>query len=312
MKPLLERLLLLAAVGVVLHCGDSPDIGGSASAAELLSAPQPSAALPSFAGPSAVGNVAPPASADVSSLASLPDVVGDPRKGWPQGYVPSRIRDRADVDFRGAKETWLLRWKSDPEPACFVEEARKSGKCLGIDGAAESGKLEIARIKDGIEIFSEDLTEVLSEKGPVVVARFPSDVRYSARGLARAEAKKLMVLGDYNQDGIAAEFVTQGPMRVWVARPGVLIGFSTKDGKLFAYKALDVATWEKVKTLSGTLEVITTPCFDHASPTEYVDVFTKTAAGVTRGRKQFTCVDRGNQPPRGAVQSSEPAEPLGF
>lgn len=278
-----------------------------------------SAGLASTSATASVSASAPPravvasASAPVPTVdsATLPDVVGDPRRGWPEAFVPSRVRDRVELDFAGAKETWLLRWKEEPKPACFVEEAKQSGKCLGIDGAGESGQLEIVRIKDGKEIASEDLTELLAEKGPLVLPRYADGVRFSARGLTTAPPKPLLVLGDYNQDGVAAEFVMQGPMRVWAPRPGVLIGFGKGSGKLFGYKTIDTATWEKVKTTSSVLEVVTTRCFDHASPTEYVDIFTKTSAGVTRGRKEFTCIDKGSSVARGAVVSSEPDEPLG-
>ncbi|MBL8742530.1 MAG: hypothetical protein JNK04_15590, partial [Myxococcales bacterium] len=244
-------LALLAIVG----CQEPGFDGASATVTASSAVVARSVSISATAKASSSSDSAPTATASSGPTpaptvdpATLSDEVGDPRKGWPTGYVPSRVRDSVDLDFAGAKETWQLRWKDDPTPACFVEEAKKSGKCLGIDGAGESGKLEIVRLKDQKEIASVDLTELLSEQGPLVLARFPDGVRYSARGLASAPPKPLMTLGDYNQDGVAAELVMQGPMRVWVSRPGVLIGFSPSTGKLFGYKTVDTATWEKVKT----------------------------------------------------------------
>jgi hypothetical protein len=301
------RWLLLSGC---LGCGDGSHQveppSASASAVDAV------AAVPASASASAPPSASTPAPAPTADPASLPDVVGDPRKGWPEGFTPSRVRDSVELDFAGGRETWLLRWKGEPEPACFIEEAKQSAKCLGIEGAGESGRLEIVRVKDGKEIASEDLTELLAEKGPLVLPRFADGVRYSARGLASAPSKPLMVLGDYNQDGVAAELVMKGPMRVWVPSPGVLIGFAKSSGKLFGYKTVDTQTWEKVKTMSTTLEVVTLRCFDHGSPTENVDIFSKTPAGVTRGRKEFTCIDKGSSVARGPVVSSDPDEPLGL
>ena len=314
----MRAVFLVFVVGCTGGPADESTAHASAQATSTALASSPPSASAAASSASTVGSTT-SASTTASALpaatvdpATLPDEVGDPRQGWPRGFTPSRVRDRVDLDFAGSRETWLLRWKDAPKPACFVEEAKQTAKCLGIAGPGESGRLEIVRIKDGNEIVSEDLTELLAEKEPLVISRFSSGVRYSARGLASAPSKPLLVLGDYNQDGVAAELVMQGPMRVWVSRPGVLIGFAKSTGKLFGYKTIDTATWENVKTMSATLEVVTTRCFDHGSPTEYVDIFKKTPAGVTRGRKEFNCIDKGSSVARGAVVSSDPDEPLGL
>src|SRR5262245_18441215 len=73
---------------------------------------------------------------------SLPPFGADEaeRAGWPKGWVPARVREKATVVIDGVKETWSLVWASLPEPQCFGLE----DTCPCHDVAdVESGELEL-------------------------------------------------------------------------------------------------------------------------------------------------------------------------
>lgn len=270
-------------------------------------APMPSAALPA---PSAASRDVPPA--PVVDPASLPDIVADAAKGWPPGYAPPLERERARVVVVGVAETWILRWKSPPESACFTRDGRASARCQGFPAGAEIGPLELVRTRDGVEVATFDLADVLGEKGRVVMPRYATDVRHSARALAAARPIALMSPADVNQDGNAAEIVLRGQYRPWGERAAYLIGFGPSDGKPFAFHSSKASTWEGVRTMSDSLEIITLPCLDHASPEEQIELFVKTPGGVTRERKTFPCSVSGSKVIRGKPTASEPPIKLGW
>lgn len=242
----------------------------------------------------------------------LLDVVGDPMKGWPDGYAPERIRERVDLVFNGVAETWMLRWKTGPMPACFTTEAKAMARCSGVTGGGETGTIEIVRVREGKEIFAQDVSDLLVEGWGLVLPKFEKPPRFSAKGLTDAATVPLIHLADYNQDGQAAEFVLPGPYRAWVDRPGMLIGFSPSNEKLNVFFGQSMAMWEAVRTMKDSLEVITLHCLDHASPTEMVDLFTKGPKGVVRGRKEWACDVVGSKVLRKKLTSSEPDAPLGL
>lgn len=271
-------------------------VAASASAAVVIPTAASSAAQP-------VAGVTP----------DLPDVESDPMRGWPAGYSPSMIRDRVEVDIGQGPETWLLRWKKAPKPACFTAEARKLARCLGLAGPGESGPIEIVRVRDGAEVAASDLTPIFGQEDAPVIARFPPGVRFSAKALTEAKATKVMDLRDYNQDGRAAEFVLVGrynPRRgPPLDRIGHLTGLSPNGGGLFSYAIEGTGTWESVRTMTDTFELVLIPCNDHASDLEYVDVFTRTPRGVTREMRKYRCLPTGA---RGRLAESEGQKPLGF
>lgn len=266
-------------------------------------APAPPAPIPA----PVVSSAPPPtASAAPSAALPLPDTEGDPKIGWPEGYAPSRIREQVDVTLGSRHETWLLRWKKAPSSACFTEAGRKTARCLGLPGGSESGEVELVRREGERELEAIDLTEVIGEKGVAVLPRFEGPVRFSARGLTEAKTVRLMALRDVNLDGQTAEIVVPGRWQQTGIRQSILAGVSPTTNKVFAFISESASVWDRVAALppGGKLEVITLPCLDHASPTEYVDVFTRGEAGVSRAKKQFACTVKGDRVIRMKVESS--------
>jgi hypothetical protein len=309
------------SAALLVACGDGSRAGtptGTPIARESVASGSPSATVTASASatppPTPSSAPAPSVSGTSDEPAGRPDLSDaetPPAKGWPPGYVPSRVRESVTLDLASGRETWLLRWKADPEPACFSETAQQTARCLLLAGPGESGAIELVRVVGGQDVARMDLTEILGDPGRAVLPRFPKGVRFSARALAEAKPLRLMVLRDVNQDGLAAEMLLPGRWR-WGERASYLAGFSPTTHRGFAYYARRASDWEAVAQMKDRLEIVTTPCLDHASPSEYFDLFEKGPKGISRTQEQWACDVVGDAVVRRKREDTSTAEPLGL
>jgi hypothetical protein len=236
----------------------------------------------------------------------------------PSGPVP---REEIQVKVDGVVERWRLEWRAPPELACFETEGITC-PCEGF-AHAERGELELVRLRPGRPAERTPLTPLFGdpapgEEGPRAMLRrwrpaegdgeLAPDERL--RVLSRRKSLRAMVLGDYDHDGQAREFVLQTNAFGCGMREAVLIGFDRREGRVHALGSaehperplvLEPETWEKLRA-SARIESVETPCGDHGSELETVMRVRADGQGLHVTRELYTCTEVGG---RGTLQSSE-------
>lgn len=230
---------------------------------------------------------------------------------WAAGPV---VREEARVKVDGVVERWRLEWRSAPELDCFEPEG-VTCPCQGF-AYAESGELEFVRSRLGAPDERLPLTPLFGGD-PARLRRWKplasdEELRPEQRlgVLARRESLRAMVLGDYDHDGQAREFVLQTAALACGLREAVLIGVDKRDGRARALGTvehperplvLEPETWAKLLK-AAEVESVETPCGDHGSEGEDVIRLRADARGLHATRERYRCTDSFA---RGAHVSSE-------
>jgi hypothetical protein len=111
---------------------------------------------------------------------------------------------------------------------------------------------------------------------------------------------RAMVLGDYDHDGQALEFVLQTQASGCGMREAVLIGFDRHAGRLRALGTaehperplvLEPETWDKLRG-AARIEAVETPCGDHGSELEEVLRVRADDQGLHAIRELYRCTEK--------------------
>ena len=239
------------------------------------------------------------------------------------GAAPQKplVREELRVSVNGVVERWRLEWRSPPELACFETEG-VTCPCEGF-AQGEQGELDLVRQRPGAPEERVALTPLFADDGggdaPVraVLRGWEVSARDGAlteeerpRALRRRKRVRAMVLGDYDHDGQAREFVLQTQASGCGLRDAVLLGVDRRDGHLRALGTvehpdrplvLEPETWAKLRG-AARVDSVETPCGDHGSESESVVRVHADAAGLHATRAFYTCTPEGQ---RGASASSE-------
>lgn len=225
------------------------------------------------------------------------------------------VREEARVKVDGVTERWRLEWRAPPELDCFETEG-VTCPCEGF-AYAERGALELVRTRPGKPVERLALTPLFGG-GPARLRRWKpasGDEALSpeqrAAVLAKRKSQRAMVLGDYDHDGQAREFVLQTAAHGCGLREAVLIGVDPRDGRMRALATaehperplvLEPGTWAKLLK-AAEVESVETPCGDHGSEAEDVIRLRADARGLHATRELYRCTKQGG---RGARESTEP------
>ncbi|OJT25211.1 hypothetical protein BO221_12700 [Archangium sp. Cb G35] len=230
------------------------------------------------------------------------------------------LREEVRVTVDGVAERWRIEWRAPPELACFETEG-VSCPCEGF-AQGERGELELLRSRPGRPVERLPLSPlfgppVQGEARPLAMLRgwAPAEgdeaLAPGARrqALQRRERVRAMVLGDYDHDGQAREFVLQTQAHGCGLREAVLIGVDRRDGRVRALGTaehpdtplvLEPETWAMLRG-SARIESVETPCGDHGSEQERVLRVLADEKGLHATSELYACTDAG----RGALVSSE-------
>ncbi len=208
--------------------------------------------------------------------------------------APPPVRDRATVTVApGVVEQWELVWDAPPARYCDAPDDALTCPCAGFE-FGDQGRASLVRARQGrvIErfsldaLFSEGVGGILGSGA--VFGRYaltPADRDALASGgapraiLARFAGRPLrpvLVVRDYDGDGIAAEFVLQVGAGPCGHAASVLIGLGAR-GALHALGGSgdgqdpvvleDPAQWEQLRTRPRS-RIVLSRCGDHGSEEE--------------------------------------------
>ncbi len=224
------------------------------------------------------------------------------------------VREEAQVKVDGVLERWRLEWRAPPELDCFEPEGI-SCTCEGF-AYAERGELELVRTRPGKPVERLALTPLFGGD-PARLRRWKPAARDEDLSpdqrpgvLARRKSLRAMVLGDYDRDGQAREFVLQTAAYGCGMREAVLIGVDPRDGRLRALGTaehperplvLEPRTWAMLLT-AAEVESVETPCGDHGSEAEDVIRLRADARGLHATRERYGCTEKFE---RGAREATE-------
>ncbi|HEX5750809.1 MAG TPA: hypothetical protein VFZ09_31585 [Archangium sp.] len=230
------------------------------------------------------------------------------------------VREEIRVKVDGVTERWRLEWKEPPALACFETEG-VSCPCEGF-AQGERGALELVRSRPGGPEERLPLSPLFADAGPggapplaMLRGWEPAaddesiDPGERLRVLGRRKRVRAMVLGDYDHDGQAREFVLQTQAYGCGMREAVLIGVDRRDGRVRALGTaehpgtplvLEPETWARLRG-SARIESVETPCGDHGSERERVLRVHADEKGLHATSELYLCTDTG----RGALDSSE-------
>jgi hypothetical protein len=229
-------------------------------------------------------------------------------------------REEVRVKVDGVTERWRLEWRAPPGLACFETEG-VTCPCEGF-AQGERGELELVRSRPGRPVERLALSPLFGdaapgEASPQAMLRgwepaegdeaLAPDARRQV--LQRRKRVRAMVLGDYDHDGQAREFVLQTQAYGCGMREAVLIGVDRRDGRVRALGTaehpdtplvLEPETWALLRG-SARIEAVETPCGDHGSELERVLRVLADEKGLHATSELYQCTETG----RGALASSE-------
>ncbi|MET0404426.1 MAG: hypothetical protein ABW123_18585 [Cystobacter sp.] len=231
------------------------------------------------------------------------------------------VREELRVRVMGVTERWRLEWREPPELACFETEG-VTCPCEGF-AQGEVGDLDLVRSRPGAEPERLPLTPLFEDPATGVPrarallrgwAVSPRDGGLPesqwAQALQGRKRARAMVLGDYDHDGQAHEFVLQTQALTCGMREAVLIGLDQREGRLRALSTTEhperplvmaPETWAKLRASTRVVSV-ETPCGDHGSRMETVMRVHADGRGLHATRERYECTE---QDARGERRSSE-------
>jgi hypothetical protein len=217
-------------------------------------------------------------------------------------YPAPLVRERQLVVTGNVAETWELRWKTTPKPACEPSEISLTCPCTGF-AYGEGGDLTLLRFRKGMEIDRLELTSLFKDAdvnlgGIAILKRwepnYDLDFKASQEGdfadiVARRPTLKIMNFIDHDHDGHRSEFFLQTDTLPCGKRVGVVVGVSTSNKKLHVFgtatkptKALMLQEhiWKALSRAHGPVEVVDWSCGDHGSDEETTVRLENTNRGI--------------------------------
>lgn len=240
--------------------------------------------------------------------------------------APSRpielLRERQSVTVGGRAETWQLVWEGKPRSVCGPQDIEMAMTCPCTGFAyGELGRLSLVRRNGAAEIerlplgpFFQDLPESdakglaamqwrpmlpgdLHRAGEPVDAAFLEQVR-------RRPGPRVMLMGDYDRDGQASEFLVQVSAGPCGHTEYMLVGVSRAQPRLHGFGSADHpqdllvlpgSAWQALLTNRGTSSVTAWQCGDHGSDVRQ-QLLLSSASGAIRVRQQtWSCPDDGQK-----------------
>jgi hypothetical protein len=228
-----------------------------------------------------------------------------------QEYPAPLVRERQLVVVGNVAETWELKWKAPPKPACEPSDTSLTCPCTGF-AYGEGGDLMLVRFRNGEEIDRLELTQffkdtVESPERIAILQRWEpndeTDFEASAKDdfldvVNRRPTVKIMDFIDYDHDGQRSEFFLQTITLPCGKRLGVVVGVSSSNQKLHAFGTatkpvedlvLQKDIWEAFSHAQGPIEVVDWPCGDHGSDEETTVRLEHTNKGIDGVRRTFAC-----------------------
>jgi hypothetical protein len=198
------------------------------------------------------------------------------------------VRERVTVMINGVTETWSLRWEAPPAPYCDIPEDAMTCPCTGF-GYGETGSLSLIRERVGMPkeklLLDPMFSDGAAPSTASILLRSPFqeiDGGYSTEQLKEERAKRrpvsVLQLKDFNQDGLAAEFVLQVNAGPCGHQQGVLLGVEARGGplKVFGGAAnpgaplvLEYSNWFNF-LMKSSFDSLEFGCGDHGSEEEMV------------------------------------------
>ena len=205
-------------------------------------------------------------------------------------YPAPLVREQQSVVIGAVTETWELRWKAPPTPACEPNDVSLTCPCTGF-AYGEGGALILVRIRNGQEVNRLELTPLFKgadvNLGDIAILQRwePNyDTDFAALGkdgfldvVARRPVVKIMDFVDYDHDGNRSEFYLKTDTLPCGKNVGVVVGISRSNQKLHVFGTgskptqpllLQKHIWEALSRASGSVEVVDWPCGDHGSEEE--------------------------------------------
>jgi hypothetical protein len=246
----------------------------------------------------------------------------------PAPAAQATVREETVVRVGATSEHWALVWRRPPRPACGPEEPEEAITCP-CEGFAygEMGTLDLVRRRPGRADERFALTPLFAEAGGdgpngidslAVLQRWPvrdSDYTVADSGLAatiRARpVTRAMVVGDYDHDGRATEFLLQVGTAPCGKRMAVLVGLTAGDSTLHAFTSvahseeplvLEAGLWERLRQSAGRTVAVEWLCGDHGSETQTEVELRAGPEGIDGVRNEYQCSEAGA---RGRLLSSQ-------
>ncbi|HWF08491.1 MAG TPA: hypothetical protein VG297_08500 [Bryobacteraceae bacterium] len=232
-----------------------------------------------------------------------------------QEYPTALARERQTVVVGGIvvggiKETWELRWKDPPKPACEPREDSLTCPCTGF-AYGEGGDLWLVRMRGAKEIDRLDLTPLFAgaeiNVGDIaVLPRWPTEENDFAASekegfaeiVARRPTVKVMDFADYDHDGRRTEFYLKTDTLPCGKNVGVVVGMSKSNPRLHVFGSvykpneplvLQKHVWEALSRARGTVEVEDWPCGDHGAEQGTSVRIRATNKGIDAVRRTHEC-----------------------
>ena len=225
----------------------------------------------------------------VSSKGTAAEGTAPAKKG--SGSVT--VREERTVVVNGVAERWRLEWVGPTKQVCTPDKGWVDEwglcPCSGFE-FAEDGDLELVRIRPGVPEERLDLTPFFGDGDApgsgAVLRRWPVEKGdddaseqpgFAARVRARAPAPA-MVLGDYDHDGRATEFVVQIGAIPCGHHQAIVVGVDARNPRLHAFTSVEEPrsplvlesrqAWEQFRKSSGYMTIRLWGCGDHGSDEE--------------------------------------------
>jgi hypothetical protein len=246
--------------------------------------------------------------ADDSGAAVTAEVPGQAASATVARPAFGLVREVKQLEVDGKVETWRLEWEGPTQYDCF----KWSRPCDGVI-YGEAGPLRLVRAREG------DPERVLS-LGERSIQRWPhldgDEQRISAvtpEAIAILEKRPIvpvMIFGDYDHDGRAAEFVLDRGWWLPVARKAILVGidkahptpqvFGTVDAPDVPLTLGSREDWEKIRKASATdlargVELVKERCGFLQRDTELTVLVTHRSDGFRATLREYACTQDGHR-----------------
>jgi hypothetical protein len=234
----------------------------------------------------------------------------------PPAELPQGALLQEERRFAGptGTELWRLYWTSEPRPRCASDpelSARANCACEGFANGL-SGPMVLTRIRQNYPteylniggLFSDIATEQLGGDAMIAGAFAPLPHAAADATPRQRSVRPLLNLGDYNRDGIAAEFVLHTSNEACGHGRYLLVGLLAREGSLMAQTdvtdarepllAFDAAAdWEALRA-TGRVQREYWRCFDQGSEASKHVRASAAAGRITAIREDRSC---SNAPP---------------
>ncbi|OQX19585.1 MAG: hypothetical protein BWK76_04005 [Desulfobulbaceae bacterium A2] len=233
-----------------------------------------------------------------------------------EATASSLIREEQRLSIDGVEETWRLTWRKAPTPVCSPEEGFAEWgmcPCAGFE-FGEAGELDLLRLVPGRAEERLALTPFFRETPApgACLRRWPLHETDSdqaerpdfTRMVRQRPLARIMVLGDYDHDGQASEFVLQIGAGPCGHQQAVLVGLDPRTSRLRLYGTAEQPErllilehpqhWELLRVANGEIEVRQWPCGDHGGEEEETLMLRADQAGLHATRIRRACPDDGS------------------